>query len=264
MTAAQHERAVRVANTASDRAKVLFDSMGSSEAPRGEIVRAYRQAHRALAGRLTSRGAVDDALDELRKSTTASMESIFSKAQQTGQAQAEAALLVYGLQAADSDTDTEALALTAWAAQLEAQLQSARALALTGADESLILGDDDRAGVLTPGLVLAVGARWIVEIIGGAFDGGLRRIPRDTFYKQAIAAIDKRTTDCCLRVNGQTQPIDKPFKLTGTPRYADEIDNPPFHNYCRTAEALVLVEDANDNLTRELREKARRELERRK
>jgi hypothetical protein len=58
------------------------------------------------------------------------------------------------------------------------------------------------------------------------------------YMKQAIAAIDAKTTDCCLQVHGQIQPLDKPFQLIGEPRYADEVDNPPFHWNCRTAEAL--------------------------
>lgn len=62
--------------------------------------------------------------------------------------------------------------------------------------------------------------------------------PETEYKQQAIAAIDKRTTDCCLRVHGQIQPMEEPFQLTGTPRYADEIQDPPFHWYCRTAEAL--------------------------
>lgn len=58
------------------------------------------------------------------------------------------------------------------------------------------------------------------------------------YSKQAIAAIDSKTTDCCLQVHGQIQPLDKPFHLTGTPRFADYVDSPPFHWNCRTAEAL--------------------------
>lgn len=58
------------------------------------------------------------------------------------------------------------------------------------------------------------------------------------YKKQAIATIDERTTDCCLRVHGQIQDLDDPFILTGTPRYADEIQDPPFHWYCRTSETL--------------------------
>lgn len=58
------------------------------------------------------------------------------------------------------------------------------------------------------------------------------------YKKQAIATIDERTTDCCLRVHGQIQPLDKPFKLTGTPRFSDRVPDPPFHWYCRTTEVL--------------------------
>lgn len=55
--------------------------------------------------------------------------------------------------------------------------------------------------------------------------------------KQAIAAIDDRTTDCCLRVHGQITDIDQPYKLTGTPRFQDEMMFPAFHWRCRTSSA---------------------------
>lgn len=60
--------------------------------------------------------------------------------------------------------------------------------------------------------------------------------------KQAIAAIDERTTDCCLRVHAQIQPMDAQFQLVGTPRYADEMKAPPFHDYCRTVQVLYVEE----------------------
>jgi len=53
--------------------------------------------------------------------------------------------------------------------------------------------------------------------------------------KQAVAAISPETTDCCLRVHGQIQPLDKPYQLTGEPRFADEMMYPSFHWNCRTA-----------------------------
>ena len=58
------------------------------------------------------------------------------------------------------------------------------------------------------------------------------------YQKQWISTIDERTTDCCLRAHGQIQPMDEPFQLTGTPRYADEVQDPPGHWYCRASEAL--------------------------
>ena len=60
--------------------------------------------------------------------------------------------------------------------------------------------------------------------------------------KQVIAAIDERTTNCCLQAHGQIRDEGEPFVLTGTPRYASEIQNPPFHWYCRTAPAPYIPE----------------------
>lgn len=52
--------------------------------------------------------------------------------------------------------------------------------------------------------------------------------------KQAVVAISGETTECCLRVHGQIQPLDKPYQLTGDPRFADEMMYPAFHWNCRT------------------------------
>jgi hypothetical protein len=64
------------------------------------------------------------------------------------------------------------------------------------------------------------------------------RRSRVVFKKQAIAAIDDRTTECCLRVHGQVQEMKAPFVLTGRPRFADRLQGPPFHWRCRTATTL--------------------------
>ena len=82
----------------------------------------------------------------------------------------------------------------------------------------------------------------------------------EDFKRQAIAAIDERTTDTCLRVHGQVVGMTDPFKLTGTPRYADEVPAPPFHDYCRTAVVLVRNEDVNDRTTNLMRDAARAEI----
>lgn len=60
----------------------------------------------------------------------------------------------------------------------------------------------------------------------------------EPFKRQAIAAIDENTTDCCLRVHGQIVGLDEPFHLTGQPRFGPYIQNPPFHWHCRTSQAL--------------------------
>jgi hypothetical protein len=75
--------------------------------------------------------------------------------------------------------------------------------------------------------------------------------PEVLYQKQAIATIDERTTSCCLQVHGQIQDMDEPFRLTGTPRYADEVQDPPFHYYCRSSEVLYHEEFENIGITTE-------------
>lgn len=62
-------------------------------------------------------------------------------------------------------------------------------------------------------------------------------------FKTAVATLDRRTTQTCFRVHGQSKAVDKPFILTGTPRYANEKMLPPFHNYCRT---VIEIERGNE------------------
>lgn len=57
----------------------------------------------------------------------------------------------------------------------------------------------------------------------------------DTLMKMAMAVIDRRTTNCCLRVHGQIQPNNKPFILTGYPSFDSKMMQPPFHWNCRTS-----------------------------
>jgi hypothetical protein len=82
--------------------------------------------------------------------------------------------------------------------------------------------------------------------------------------KQAIAAIGKNTTDCCIRVHGQIKPNDEPFELVGEPRFADRMMAPSFHWNCRTAVAMYHPAFEESMPTEKLRADALSELERRK
>ena len=87
-------------------------------------------------------------------------------------------------------------------------------------------------------------------------------VPTVEYKKQAIATIDERTTDCCLKVHGQIQPLEKDFKLTGTPRFADKVPDPPFHWYCRTTEVLYNEKFEEFGITTEkMRDAANAELD---
>lgn len=92
----------------------------------------------------------------------------------------------------------------------------------------------------------------------------LRTGDGEAYQKQAIAAIDGRTTPCCLRVHGQIQPLDEPFELNGRPAYSSRMQQPPFHHRCRTV--IVLHSEAMEAVgptTPALRASARAELTRR-
>ncbi len=60
--------------------------------------------------------------------------------------------------------------------------------------------------------------------------------------KQALAVISPQTTECCLRVHGQIQPVERPYALTGEPRFSDEMMYPAFHWNCRTASVAYHAE----------------------
>jgi hypothetical protein len=82
------------------------------------------------------------------------------------------------------------------------------------------------------------------------------------FKKQAVAAIDARTTDCCLKVLGQVVDLKAKFYLTGEPRYADYLDAPLFHWYCRTSQVLYLPE-YDDGLSALMQSSAKKVLDER-
>ena len=123
-------------------------------------------------------------------------------------------------------------------------------LAVSGADIDTAIGrllalsiTDGRASVFRLSGAAAQtqtsAATWTASVLAASGLFKETQIFTQTVYmKQAIAVIDQFTTDCCLRVHGQTQPLDKPFILVGSPRFADKLDSPPFHWNCRTATSL--------------------------
>lgn len=270
-----HEAAVKAALKTGDEMDRLIGRLGSAEHPRGEVLVAYRAANRGLAEELRNGrpSGVAEVLAELRRSVRATAVATLAQAQTVGVTQGTAQAAVNGIGVQDIPPALLAMqapstnpALNAWLASVDAQTQVATALVAGGADPSEILGDAERAGVLRAAPVIAEGARWLASVVSAAAVAVvgwlLSRAGREPeeWYHQAVAAIDERTTDCCLRVHGQVQPLSKPFQLTGTPRYASELDHPPFHWNCRSSEALIHRSQVGDDLTAEMREAARAEL----
>lgn len=239
----------------------LFAGVGTSEHPRGSVLTDYRNARRLLQSALKENnriGAVTDVLRTLRRNLQADISSSFSDAIELGSEESKKQLGFYDIKVTKSIrlTDETQTALDAVLTRFDSQSAAIRALVLTDADDMQILGDEDRVGVLSASEITAAAAYWATFLIWNAFDQSNTINSGLNFQKQAVAAIDMRTTDCCLRVHGQIQPFNKPFKLTGTPRFADEMDHPGFHWWCRTSEVLYLAE-YDDGFTKQMRDSAR-------
>ena len=219
-----HERAVENAGRTTIRLGDLFDRIGHTESRRG-IFRAYRNAVASIA--LASAGGGVD---------LAAFDDIAAQLRQTVE------LVTDGL------------------------LQNAIEMGIyAGINDAEIYGL-----VIDSVMNRDIGAP---AIFGNRFEGydfaqfGIGAKVHEVLNewgRQAVAVIDERTTDCCLRVHGQWQAFGDDFRLTGTPRYADHMGAPPFHKWCRTATALVQRKYAADDLTRQMRDAARDELVARK
>lgn len=268
MSQQQHERAVSRALRANDRTGAAFARLGTSAHPRGAILSAYRSARREIAGQFGA-SAIIAATYRLRGEVEQTARRELSAAIEQAAERAARDLGIYGLQIATNQLPDTTPAVTAILGVYDAQARAAQAALGLPDGQTLILGDGARAGLLTSGPVTTETAKWIASLSAAAYGAIVDTATRqagdaDQYWKQAVAAIDQLTTDCCLRVTGQVQPIDKPFHLTGTPRYADYMDWPGFHWWCRTATALVSVDDIEDGLTKQIRGAGRAELRARK
>lgn len=149
-------------------------------------------------------------------------------------------------------------AVTAVTEVAQQQASQTVAIAAVGGNVEQIVGDGaNSVGFLSQGTLNRLLNGYITAMLLSRYEDVLEafiaeQINQDIYYKQAVAAIDENTTECCLLVHGQFQPMDKPFILTGSPRFADEIDQPPFHWNCRTAIALVHASERYDGLTQEM------------
>lgn len=241
----------------------LFADLGTSAHPRGAVMSIYRTSRLALKSALkeqNSLAAVSDVLRNMRRDLQREVSSVFQDSISSGVEEAQRQLRFYDIVQRGSIrlTDEENSAMSAVMTRFDSQAAAIRALVLTDADETQIIGDgEDRTGIFSAGDFISAAAYWTTFLVWNAFDNAVFSTPAEyTFQKQAIAALDNRTTDCCLRVHGQVQPFNKPFKLTGTPRFADEMDYPAFHYYCRTSVSLYVAE-FDDGLTKQLRDGAK-------
>ena len=269
----QRERlaGVRAAERSSRAFRKIFGQLGTQEHPRGRVLVAYRNAHRALRDVYRRRATlwrfeVEEVLTGFRREVLSAAVHALGQGVEVGTEQARAELQAWMGEAGVVTLPPDfSAALQAWMAELDWQVAGVRAVVASGSDDvELIVGGGDRSGFLQPGPVVRGGARWVVSVAGDAWLGTIgSQVPAFEWYKQAVAAIDERTTDCCLRVHGQAVRLDEQFRLTGTPRFADRLAWSPFHWYCRTSVVLVPADEVEDELTRRMRTAAEAELARR-
>jgi hypothetical protein len=238
-----HKIAIEAALKTNDELQTLFEKLGTADAPRGRVLAAYRMARRALSGNVSSLAVVLDTLNELRATVQSVVTDILHSAVEIGATQARRELRAYGLgdtQASVGAVEQQA-ALEAVLASLDAQIAKVRALALMGnADEAVVLGGDTHAGILSPGVVNSEASKWIGVLSGAAWLASVQHATRgggeQEFRRQAIAAVDERTTETCLLINGTVVGMDEPFPLQGEPwnsakRYGFSAMALPFHWY---------------------------------
>lgn len=270
--ATPHAKSVRSADRLNEDLGILFARLGNLEHPRGGVMVAYRNAVRALATVLDGTGRdkawqVAEVLKALRKDLADTTKPVIRDATTAAAHAAVAQLLAYGIDVGSRPTEQVATpiideAMLAIMGVIDGQIAGVQAMTATGASKGQIIGDDSRQGLLVPTTVLVAATFWAVQAASATWDwiasnwGGTRT----EFYKQAIAAIDERTTETCLLLNGMVVPLNEDFVIEGTPRYADRLGQPPFHWNCRSSLALVKPEDADDILSQQMRDAAQAEL----
>lgn len=256
----------------------LFAKLGTAEHPRGAVLVAYRNARRALRDALRQRrsaieigawlGAYHEAQevmrglkDNVRMVAINLIEDAYSWGLAQAQVEAKVWKLGYSVPFIDTGAMTDAVLDV-----VEQQERAILATLATGADTALILGSDTTVGLLRPDTVTREGARWLATAAGLALRGALQPAMESSgraWGKQAIAAIDAVTTECCLGVHGQVVLADKKFHTTGSPAWAEWQDWSPFHWNCRTSVGMVPLNEADDDLTAMLLEQSAGEKEKR-
>jgi hypothetical protein len=209
------------------------------------------------------------ALGPLRSQLQATGKDLLTQAYKLGVTQAHTELesrglrpaMVYPVIGAELDT---------WQKRWDSQLSWVELQLRNGADPAEVVGDRSRVGSLSAAPVIALGA---LLLTGATLAGWLAKVertkvpkadPDDYWWKQAIATIDKKTTNCCLGVHGQVRPLRYAFSTPGQPHFALRQKWAPFHYYCRTVTVMLYEDEAKDGHTKQLIAEAKLQLKKNK
>lgn len=242
--------------------KIFAEELGTAANPDGRIIRAYERARIGLAGAAGDTAATAVVMRALEEEVTAALRDALSTAVELGVTQANVTLGSFGLPA--TMTVPELQIDTASVLRQLLNIVEQQSLAATSGllDTAELIGDGARVGLVSHGAMTSEASRWIGTVASTATEmAQTKAAPAVEWARQAVAAIDENTTECCLDAHGQIVGIEEPFKTPFPPAFASEQLKPPFHRWCRTVLVMVPVELAEDDLTEAMRLAARLERE---
>lgn len=142
--------------------------------------------------------------------------------------------------------------------QVALQLDIAEDILELGASQDEVFGGENRAGILDPLPVIGSVTFWATRLAVAGYIVSMAATvgKEEEFVRQAVAVIDNKTTETCLNVHGQIVEEKENFKLSGTPQYASEMHDPPFHNGCRTSVAMIAKKYVDPDVTSGMRDEA--------
>lgn len=274
MIANERRFSARQSIKASNELKKLLDKMGNINHPRGFVLRAYRNAIRSASVAIKRKDRnlafleLREVFDSLKAELNLETFNTLKAARDLGELKAKLEMRSWGIDFDPIFQYSMVPAYEAWINILNQQELEALAVFVNHQDD-VLLGDDKTPGLIRPDRYIRPGSLWLLRVLMGAYffhwDSYLQSNNlKNEWGKQAIPAIDLSTTDCCLQVAGQVVPFDKKFRLTGTPRFADQMEWTPFHYYCRTTIAMVPLDYADDDLTKRIKSDAQSIIEKKK
>ena len=268
MSYATHKAEVQAALRVNRKLRTTQDKISPSKHPYNALTQIYKTTRRHIYKNFDNLADLRNILFFFSSTVTSIVRPLFESSDELGKSAGLASVARRKIETDISFQSNNVVpAMSAVTEILNSQVTQTMSIATIGGAVETVIGDGVNSvgffsqGVLNKqinGYITTLTAMATLSIYQQAIAD---LISEDVFYKQAIAAIDEVTTECCLIVHGQFQRIESDFILVGSPRYADQINNPPFHWNCRTATALVHASERFDSLTQEMIDAAANELE---
>lgn len=239
------DRSVQLAVEAQEKLRDVHKDVGDFLKQNGAVIDAYRRARRTLETDPLNQEVAQRAFRELREDIGAYAVGALLDAEQIGIEQARLTFDLYGLEFIEPEPDSKLLDESTDGVDylIRRQLATYIALLLSGeVSKQLFIGDGPVWGILNPRPVITTIKNFVANILNAVLSRVVTGQPGMGYL--AVAILDKKTSPCCRAVDGQVQPIGRPFHLTEPPNYAEYMLKPPFHDGCRTTRALIYLSEA--------------------